>query len=130
MLSHHYLHSTMVLFKSSNSASPVVEPSFTFHYGSIQIDKEIHSSKGAERFTFHYGSIQIIMFLLNIIPNWIYIPLWFYSNSKIKTIYKIIQIYLHSTMVLFKWYHKRLLQSISRFTFHYGSIQIVNQEYM
>ena len=54
-----YLHSTMVLFKSLSIKIFLFRSQFTFHYGPIQIMKDL---KGTEK--------QVV----------IYIPLWSYSN--------------------------------------------------
>ena len=54
-----YLHSTMVLFKFKSWKNLVFSNKFTFHYGSIQIEKN-----------YKPWFFKII-----------YIPLWFYSNG-------------------------------------------------
>ena len=55
----------------------------------------------------------------------IYIPLWSYSNNELSAFQKYLNPYLHSTMVLFKWIPTFLLSlKNSKFTFHYGPIQM------
>ncbi len=77
---------------------------FTFHYGPIQINLIPIIGTIAEIFTFHYGPIQIIFRTIPVNrKNWIYIPLWSYSNYYTIGQTLFIQINLHSTMVLFKF---------------------------
>ena len=54
--------------------------SFTFQYGSIQIDFENGNENISIIFTFQYGSIQIARGYRVIWSKKIYIPIWFYSN--------------------------------------------------
>ena len=77
-------------------------------------------------FTFHYGPIQIMK---NLTPQQlkdIYIPLWSYSNLLSDYSSNSRHLHLHSTMVLFK-FSSAPPGDISSppFTFHYGPIQIV-----
>ena len=97
---------------------------FTFHYGPIQIATVNNFKDNVAKFTFHYGPIQITFYE---VPP---------TNNQ----------YLHSTMVLFKYFWMFLLYiryciyiplwsysnslailsiiMLSIFTFHYGPIQI------
>ena len=75
---------------------------FTFHYGPIQIKLAMKNVYMQYEFTFHYGPIQICLVLLVVLMNFIYIPLWSYSN----------RLAAISLIVL------------SVFTFHYGPIQM------
>ena len=75
---------------------------FTFHYGSSQTLQFAPFSNSASVFTFHYGSSQTcVPHLMYRSLKYIYIPLWFFSNSV--TLYVcLFTNYLHSTMVLLK----------------------------
>ena len=72
----------MVLFKWRNPLSGLRSASFTFQYGSIQIELEIEVVGCESIFTFQYGSIQIVAENSADRERFIYIPIWFYSNSE------------------------------------------------
>ena len=88
----------------------------------------LHKRPNLHLFTFHYGSIQIYSRSINRCGNiTIYIPLWFYSNAYQGLGNNKQGANLHSTMVLFKSYIVFVLKcTLLKFTFHYGSIQIVH----
>ena len=92
----------MVLFKSECYIVDVVFNNFTFHYGPIQIELHLQFLHCRSFFTFHYGPIQIIKITRNKTDN----------------------MFLHSTMVLFKLMGNYYLLQYLNFTFHYGPIQI------
>ena len=117
------LHSNMVLFKLQLVASSQVITLFTFQYGSIQIANlrqkiargtHLHSNMVLFKskrillpgrytaFTFQYGSIQIISITPSKFDVFIYIPIWFYSNSDPSVTTEVDYTNLHSNMVLFK----------------------------
>ena len=125
-----YLHSTMVLFKLKTTCTFWEElKAFTFHYGPIQICSALSSATlfnhlhstmvlfklftfvivttCAIIFTFHYGPIQII-FETIIIHN---VPIFTFHYGPIQIChyltYFLYHFYLHSTMVLFKFYWQR-----------------------
>ena len=75
---------------------------FTFHYGPIQILSVKKAIPSLMSFTFHYGPIQIKHTQTQFNTNYIYIPLWSYSNSFMNCI----------------------IFSVIAFTFHYGPIQM------
>ena len=122
---HHYLHSTMVLFKliSLVTLSPF-SPAFTFHYGPIQIYfilqhlaffNNLHSTMvlfkltQIDAITSQLNNLHSTMVLFKLkkpsctlTPIFIYIPLWSYSNVFVAA----------------------CCSSSSSFTFHYGPIQM------
>ena len=106
------------------SLSRLVVRVFTFHYGPIQI-----------KYTFIY-CITILIYIplwsysnigqknnINILIQ-IYIPLWSYSNIKPLNLYQILLI-----IYIPLWSYSNINQPyqfevVSKFTFHYGPIQI------
>ena len=58
---------------------------FTFQSGSIQITTMLHSVTTSYTFTFQSGSIQMMSLMsLDGLLLLLYIPIWFYSNTKAK----------------------------------------------
>ena len=105
--------------------------SFTFHYGSIQIDNFLEFVYFVDYFTFHYGSIQMSSPVNTTSPT--LFPL---HSTMVLFKYKStvnqrrVCNPLHSTMVLFKFNtHLLTLHFKGFFTFHYGSIQIYSQNF-
>ena len=78
------------------------------------------------KFTFQYGDIQIKYFEDNKNSHYIiYIPIWWYSNSRVFENEVGKQIDLHSNMVIFKSLKSEAYsKGWNRFTFQYGDIQI------
>ena len=118
----------MVLFKCGDiDGMSFMFDVFTFHYGSIQIIFFYLTFLSFSVFTFHYGSIQILLQQFLILFACIYIPLWFYSNVMAFMMYKhYIVIYIPL------WFYSNGLALAgviisNAFTFHYGSIQILNR---
>ena len=125
-LSEQYLHSTMVLFKFVRIYKPFADDQFTFHYGPIQIQTNayihyhseyLHSTMVLFKFNWPTSIVKIgsIYIPLWSYSNWrirrckkmnyyIYIPLWSYSNNYTQSKFKTNNWNLHSTMVLFKCY--------------------------
>ena len=140
------LHSNMVLFKSVISLHSRIVVSFTFQYGSIQIQMLSHPFYHAFNFTFQYGSIQIEadQGYVDIIKDFtfqygsiqivnkcsifkfveLYIPIWFYSNSSFHLLHRLIQV-LYIPIWFYSNFEFHILHFLSKcFTFQYGSIQI------
>ena len=102
MYSHTALHSNLVLFKLSFALSALASlilyipiwfysniPAvllivrvklFTFQSGSIQMLAFSHSSTMYPTFTFQSGSIQMHLCKEKNLTEFLYIPIWFYSN--------------------------------------------------
>ena len=121
---HTHLHSTMVLFKFGSinlfsiisyiyiplwSYSNCSCREFQRQCKSIYIPLWSYSNRHTfatsylmQGFTFHYGPIQMSQ----------------------KWVLKTIKNYLHSTMVLFKFYDNEISYHLRLFTFHYGPIQM------
>ena len=99
-----YLHSTMVLFKYE-----------LVNYGNI----------GKKKFTFHYGPIQMGTLSDWAAGEYIYIPLWSYSNLiyLMYVLYSLIFTFHYGPIQIALMYlrHKKF----QKFTFHYGPIQII-----
>ena len=96
----------MVLFKSNDVPFATEISVFTFHYGPIQIESEMDMNDN----------------------EFIYIPLWSYSNLKYLLVPELHQEFtFHYGPIQIKSY-VLLTQFTLQFTFHYGPIQMESQE--
>ena len=97
-----HLHSTMVLFKFERPINVLSLFEFTFHYGSIQIERLAQLMIDAPKFTFHYGSIQIT--IIYFVATSTHKFTFHYGSIQIRASEhaKHLDLDLHSTMVLFK----------------------------